>query len=340
MKAFVKHGRQPYAGSLTHVERPEPGAREVLIKIAGCGVCGSDLHAYRADPGYEWVHPPVILGHEFTGTVIAAGSAVEHYRTGDRVAVIGIQGCLECAPCRDGRTNLCSARKVIGLDLNGGMAEYATVNEAYLIEVPDKLDLTLAALTEPLSVALHALGKVRIRPGQKVTVTGPGPIGIMCAALARAAGAEVVLAGTDADEFSRLPAARRIGLTAVNVDSEHMAGFLRQSQDIWIEASGSAAALESAIKLMPRGGEIIVVAMYCKELSWFPTTSVRAEHTYYFSYASSFRDYRQALDLLSSGKIELESLAVHYPLDQAEKAFEAAEKGFAVKAVLVPGDMP
>ncbi|MGO9021014.1 MAG: alcohol dehydrogenase catalytic domain-containing protein [Syntrophobacteraceae bacterium] len=122
MKAFVKYGDQPYAGSLQQVRQPEPGEREVLVKVAGCGICGSDLHAYRADAGYEWVRSPVILGYEFTGTIIAAGSAVTRYRPDDSVVVIGIQGCLECDLCRDGRTNLCRSRKVIGLDLNGGMA--------------------------------------------------------------------------------------------------------------------------------------------------------------------------------------------------------------------------
>jgi len=337
MKGFVKYGDQPHAGIIQHVGQPEPGAHEVLVKVAGCGICGSDLHAYRADAGYEWVRIPVILGHEFTGTVVAAGPAVERYRPGDRVAVIGIQGCLDCDRCRGGRTNLCKARKVIGLDLDGGMAEYAAVNEAYLVTVPDALDLTFAALTEPLSVAVHAMDRVRIRPGQKVVVTGPGPIGMMCAVLTKAAGAEVVLAGTGADELVRLPVARELGLTTMNVESRHFSTVLQEDpHDIWVEASGSTAALQASMEFMPKGSEIVVVAMYSSEFGWFPTTSVRAEHTYYFSFASSFEDYQYALGLLASGKIQLESLASYYPLDRAHEAFEAAEKGFVVKPVLVP----
>jgi L-iditol 2-dehydrogenase len=217
------------------------------------------------------------------------------------------------------------------------MAEFAAINEAFLVEVPDAVDLTLAALTEPLSVAIHAMEKASLRPGKRVIVTGPGPIGMMCAALAHASGADVLLAGTEADERTRLPVARDLGLKTINISREQLGTFLKDyPQDIWVEASGSTAALNSAINLMPRGGEIVAVAMYSNSLSWSPTISVRAEHSYHFSYASSFRDYRYALDLLQSGGLGLRSLFACYPLDKAHEAFEAAEKGVVVKPVLVP----
>jgi L-iditol 2-dehydrogenase len=217
------------------------------------------------------------------------------------------------------------------------MAEFAAINEAFLVDVPDALDLTLAALTEPLSVAIHAMEKVGLRPGKRVVVTGPGPIGLMCAALAQTSGADVLLAGTDADEKARLPIARELGLRTINIEREPLGTSIKDyPQDIWVEASGSTAALNSAISLMPRGGEIVVVAMYSKGLSWSPTVSVRAEHTYHFSYASSFRDYRYALNLLQSGRLGLRSLVACYPLDKAHEAFEAAEKGVVVKPVLLP----
>ncbi len=339
MKAFVKYGAGPYESAIQKVRKPKPHTGEVLIRVAGCGICGSDLHAYQADAGYEWVRPPVILGHEFTGVIESAGPGVERFRPGDRVAVIGIQGCLECSSCRDGRTNLCTTRKVIGLDLNGGMADYAVVNEAFLVRIPGALDIVLAAMTEPLSVAVHAMEKAGIRPGDRVAVTGAGPIGIMCAMLARMAGAGVVLAGTDADEHARFPVARELGLATINVESERLATvFSKVPRDIWVEASGSMEALKASIEMMPRGGRIVVVAMYSGDMSWLPTVSVRAEHTYHFSYASSFRDYRYALDLLASGRMRLEPLAARFPLDSAAEAFEAAGKGLVVKPVLVPGE--
>ena len=337
MKAFVKYGEQPCEGSIQEVEPPRAGPGEVVIKVAACGICGSDLHAYRAEPGYEWVRPPVILGHEFTGTVASVGPAVERFKPGDRVVTIGIEGCLDCALCRDGRTNLCARRRVVGLNHNGGMAEFAAIDEAYLIEVPEALDLTLAALTEPLSVAIHAVEKAGLRPGKRVIVTGPGPIGMMCAALGRAFGADVLLAGTEADERTRLPVARELGIGTINVEREQSGTSLKYPPpDIWVEASGSTAALNLAIDLMPRGGEIVVVAMYSKGVNWSPTVSVRAEHTYHFSYASSFRDYKYALDLLQSGRLGLENLIARYPLDKAREAFEAAGKGAVVKPVLLP----
>jgi len=341
VKAFVKYGTRPLEANLKEVRDPEPTDHEVVLKVAGCGICGSDLHAFRATTGYEWVHPPVILGHEFAGTVVSTGSSVSQYQKGDRVTVVGIQSCRNCPACKAGDTNLCDSRKVIGLDMNGGMAEFVAVNEAYLIRVPDKIELVMAALVEPFSVAVHALSKVVIHPGQNVVVTGPGPIGLFCAIVAKLRGAQVLMVGTEPDTRFRLPAAEHLGFSTVNIhrqplDQALKSAFGKKAPDLWVEASGAPQAFKTSLEWVRRGGSIVIVGMYSKEFSWFPTVAVRAGYSLYFSYASAAGDYHFAMDLMVKESIDLSCLVHFYPLDEADEAFAEADKGQIIKPILVP----
>jgi L-iditol 2-dehydrogenase len=341
MEAFVKFGKNPREARLQEVSQPEPGPEQVLIEISGCGICGSDLHAYHASPGFEWVKTPVVLGHEFAGTVSAVGSAVQDIAAGDRVVVIAIQGCGRCGFCRSGDTHLCYARQVIGLSYDGGMASHAVVHPRYLVRLPADFDMTAAPMIEPLSVAVHTLARTPVYPGQRVVVTGPGPIGLLCATLARLSGATVLICGTDKDEISRLPAASHFGLTAANVEKSSIEDavklhFGNNLPDIWIEASGSTQALKASVNLVRRGGTILGVGLFDREFSWFPTPSVRAELSMLFSYASCYADYARAIDLISTRAVDIKRLGQQFSLRQARKAFEEAEAGRTIKPVLIP----
>lgn len=341
MLAFVKYGTGPFEAEVQDIAKPEPRVNEVLLSVSSCGVCGSDLHAYRASAGYEWVTPPVTLGHEFAGTVVATGRSVRHVKEGDRVAVIGIQGCGHCPVCSAGDTNLCLERQVIGLNMNGGMAAYAAVDAAYLVPLPDALDPVMGALVEPISVAAHAMAKPVIRPGDRVVVSGPGPIGLFCGLIAASSGARVVMVGTDADADTRLPLAQRLGFTAVNtareeLDTALLMAFHGGAPDLWVEASGAPPAFVTAIEKVRRGGCLVVVGMYAKAFEWMPTLSVRAGHRMFFSYASVGRDYHFALNLIASGMIDPAPFTNVFPLADAETAFKAALDGKTIKPVLVP----
>lgn len=341
MQAFVKYGTNPCEAEVHDIAKPEPGDSQVLLAVAGCGVCGSDLHAYRSSAGYEWVTPPVTLGHEFAGTVAATGRSVRHIKEGDRAAVIGIQGCGHCPVCRSGNTNLCLDRQVIGLNMDGGMAGYAAVDAAYLVSMPDSLDPVMGALIEPISVAVHAMSKPVIRPGDRVVVSGPGPIGLFSGLYAASSGARVVMVGADADAETRLPLARQLGFTAVNVTRDALDGTLETAfdggaPDLWVEASGAPQAFMTAVEKVRRGGSIVIVGMYAQSFEWSPTPSVRAGHNVFFSYASISRDYYLALDLIAAGFIDPTQFANVYPLQEAEVAFKAALSGKTVKPVLVP----
>ena len=343
MKAFVKYGTAPYEAAIQKTCDPEHGDHDVILAVAGCGICGSDLHAYRADVGYEWVRIPVILGHEFAGTVISTGSAVTKYQKGDRVVVVGIQGCGICHRCRAGNTNLCDHRKVIGLDMDGGMAQYAAVHEDYLIPVPDTIDLEMAALVEPFSVAAHAMSKTVIYPEQRVIITGPGPIGLFCGIIAGLSGAKVLIVGTESDTYRRLPVARKLGLRTVNIEQESLdesmkTAFEGDRPDLWVEASGSPQAFKSSIEQVRRGGCIVIVGMYSQSFEWLPTVAVRAGYSIYFSYASASRDYRFALQLMAGNAFPLDPLVDFFPMEKAHEAFKEAEKGMTVKPVLITGE--
>ncbi|ABG04551.1 Alcohol dehydrogenase GroES-like protein [Rubrobacter xylanophilus DSM 9941] len=341
MKAFVKTGSRPGEAGVAELPAPRPGPGEVLLRVAACGVCGSDVHAFRSDPGFEWISTPVTLGHEFAGTVEALGPGVERVAPGDRVVAVAIQGCGRCELCLAGLTQLCPDRVAVGLSRDGGMAEYAVMPEGHLVSVPEGLDLTLAALCEPLSVAVRAVdARAGIAPEGKVVVSGPGPIGILCAMVARLRGADVLLTGIGQDAEVRLPAAERAGIRAANLSEasleEHLRDAFGRPPDVWIESSGSVRALESALESVRAGGTVVVVGIYAERLNLFPTDAVRRELSLLFSYSCNLADYRTALELLASGDLDLGPLISTHRLEEAPDALEAVAAGRTVKAVLVP----
>jgi L-iditol 2-dehydrogenase len=342
VKAFVKTGNQSGAASVEDVQAIRPGPGEVSLRVASCGICGSDVHAFRSDAGFEWIQPPITLGHEFSGTVESVGPDVTRVSPGDRVVAVAVQGCGSCEACRAGSTQLCPQRVAVGLARDGGMAEYAVMPEQHLVPVPEGLDLAVAAVGEPLSVAVHAVDvRAQIEPGQRVVVSGPGPIGIFCGMVAKLRGAEVLLTGVGQDSVSRLPAAERVGLSTANLSEkpleEHLRdGFGDYAPDVWIESSGSVRALGSALESVRPGGTVAVVGLYAEEMSFSPTDAVRREISLLFSYSCNYADYQTTLDLLGSGVLDPEPLLSKYPLEDAREAFEAVGKGRTVKAVLIP----
>ena len=338
----MKTGNQHGAASVEDVQaiRPDPG--EVSLRVASCGICGSDVHAFRSDAGFEWIQPPVTLGHEFSGTVESVGSEVTRVSQGDRVVAVAVQGCGSCGACRAGSTQLCPQRVAVGLARDGGMAEYAVMPEQHLVPVPEDLDLGVAALGEPLAVAVHAVNvRAQVQSGQRVVVSGPGPIGILCAMLANLNGAEVLLTGVGQDSEARLPAAEHVGLIIANVSEKPLEEHLRDSfgdhaPDLWVESSGSVKALSSALESVRPGGTITVVGLYADEMQFSPTSTVRRELSLLFSYSCNYADYQRSLDLLGRGDIDPGPLLSQFPLEEAPEAFEAVGQGRTVKAILVP----
>ena len=347
MKAFRRHARRERAASLVEVPVPEPEKNQVLLKVSHCGICGSDLHAWLNHPGYESVLPEVTFGHELSGSVVLTGPDTRDWKEGDRAVMIALQTSHDPNDryCVDGLPQLSPRRRVQGLHLDGGMAEYICVDSEFLIPVPDGLDPALAALTEPLSVAEHCIGnRSSVGPGDRVVVSGPGIIGMFCALSARSCGAEVLISGTERDEPSRLQAARRIGFETLIVGpdkrslAEQVGEHFTDGADALIEASGAAPALSEAWQSVRPDGVVTAVALYARKLDLDLTQFVRRQIDLRVSYASSRTDYLRAFDLLSQGAVDLSSLTRTYQLAEAEQAFADSENLQVMKALLACSD--
>ncbi|MQA04466.1 MAG: alcohol dehydrogenase catalytic domain-containing protein [Streptosporangiales bacterium] len=302
------------------------------MTVEACGLCGSDVHAWRQDRGYEWVRTPVVLGHEVVGVVREVGAGVDPGLVGRRAVPISIDGCGTCSVCARGACHLCPARSVVGLSRDGGAAEQLVVPAGRLVVVPDDLPTELAVLLEPTSVATRAVSQLGgLRGGTRAVVSGPGPIGLLSAWLLRRRGVEVVVTGAGRDEAVRLPLARRLGLTAVTAG----AGRLPFVPEVWVEASGSAAALQQAIEEVALRGTVMVVALFAEPPRFDASLLVRREVRVVGSYASLRADYEDAVRDLTDAT-DLRALVTTYPLADAVTALEATADGAVGKAVLIP----
>ncbi len=279
MQAIAKLRPEPGAMALIDVPMPVRQPGEVLIRIAAGGICGTDVAIwkwYEAVVGQYAPAFPLIVGHEFAGTVVASDSP--RAPQGAVVAVNPQIACGHCRYCGMGRPTLCDDRRLMGGRINGGWTEYVSVPAWNVFALPEGMDAAVAPLLEPLSVATHAvLERVPVRSGDVVVVIGAGPIGILCAILAFAAGArEVLVTGVSADE-SRLRLARDLGAVTVNIDEQDPMTVLRGLQadgaDIVYETSGVVVTLEQAIAMARRGGSVGLIGL-CQGASTLRSTPI------------------------------------------------------------------
>ncbi len=343
MKALRRQSKTPGDARVEDVAVPEPGVGEVRIKLDYCGICGSDLHAYKNDPGYESVLEQVTFGHELSGEIDSLGEGVTRWDLGQAVSIIAVQGCLEssCDMCGRGLPQLCGSRRVQGLHLDGGMAEYTITNQKYLLPLPPAMDRKAAALIEPLSVGVHCvLNCSRITRNDLVVVTGPGIIGMVCALVAREQGATVVVTGTAADDQVRLPVARKMGFQAFIVGPdceplhEQILSKYGKLADGLIEASGAPVVLADAWRAVRQCATVSIVALYARNADIDMTQYVRKQLEIRTSYASAEPAYQHAIMLLQKGAIPVDDLVKVYPLENGIEAFEDAAKQLVMKPML------
>ncbi len=326
---------------LRDVPQPSPGPGEVLLRIHATGICGSDLHI---QDGEYAVVPPVTIGHETAGTIEAVGDGVTGYTPGVRATVkTTISTCGRCALCLEGRTNLCQERRWLGGHVDGGFASFLTVPAANLLTLPDSVSFDAAALTEPLACCVHGvLELARPAAGSITVVSGPGPIGLLCAQAARAAGAEVIVLGTSADE-ARFALARQLGFEKlVDVLKEDPADAVLalsggRPPDLVIESAGAAASLDQCLRLAPRGGTVLQIGLYGKPIPVAVDTLVLKEIRLIGSFSSTPTSWVTALELMASGAVRTEPLVTSKrPLADWQDAFRAARSKGEGKILLVP----
>ena len=321
-------------GNLGLLERPvgKPSPDEVLVAVIAAGICGTDLHIIDDEFPSQ---PPVIMGHEVTGTVAVVGDRVDAEWLGSRVAVeTYFSYCERCAHCRAGRPNLCDRRRSIGSAVDGGFAPWLLVPARNLHRLPDQVGRDAGALTEPLACVTNLLfdpGVVGV--GDRVLVTGPGTMGILTAQAARAAGGEVVLAGLARDR-GRLEVAALLGLATHDLDND---GDLNGPFDVVCEASGAAPAAALGVAVLARRGHYVQVGIFGSTIEFDLDALLYKEAVLTSGNATTPTSWRRAITLLEQGRIQLEPLVTHrLAIDDWERAFAATRAGEGVKVVLAP----
>ena len=336
--AVVNFSSAPHSVELREFARPVPGAEDVILAVEAVGVCGSDLHQWTGQ--HSWpVNYPVVLGHEFGGRIAELGAGVRGWSEGDRVvsetaAVIDPASPLS----RAGRYNLDPRRKGFGYGVDGAMTRFVRVPARCLHRVPDGLPLEQAALTEPCCVAYNAvIENGRVQPGDRIVVLGPGPIGILCAAMARLAGAEVALVGLERDRV-RLDVAKQYGCDVIVGDA---AEWARRRDGLGadgvVDAAGVSAALRTALELVRPAGWISKVGWGPQPLNFSLDPLVQKNVTLQGSFSHTWPMWERVLALLASGRLDVRPITGGiWPLAEWHTAFERMHGGEIVKAVLKP----
>lgn len=336
--AVVNYAAEKGAVEVREITMPEPGEEDVLLEVANVGVCGSDIHQWNCD--HSWpVNYPVVLGHEFAGRVAETGKRVSGWSRGDRVvsetaAIIDLASPLS----RSGRYNLDPSRKGFGYGVNGAMTRYVSVPARCLHRIPEELPFEHACLTEPCCVAYNAtVGNVRIRPGDRILVLGPGTIGILCAAMARLCGAEVAVLGLESD-LGRLEIARRYGCDTLTGDATDWA-MERDGlgADGVIDAAGASATLRIAMQVVRPGGFISKVGWGPQPMNFSMDPLVQKNISLHGSFSHNWPMWERVIALLNSGQLNVEPIVGGiWPISQWQEAFEKMHQGSVVKSILKP----
>ncbi len=346
MHALIKYGREDKNVELRDIPQPtDPAPGYVVVEVGAAGVCGSDLHMWRNHQSWA-IKLPLVLGHEFCGTVAAVGADVEGFAVGDRVAVeTAAEVCGVCAFCHSGDYNQCPHRLGYGALYDGAFTQYVTARQAILHQIPDNVTFEQASLTEPICVAYNALVEKTpvIRPGDIVVIQGPGPIGMMALLVAKLRGAsQIVMLGTDVDR-QRLAVAGEIGAThTLNIDADDPLELVRSlgdgyGADLIVDCSGVSIALQSALEMARPNGTITKIGWGPQPLGFNLDPLVQKAVTLQGCFSHLHATWERALALLASGQIDLSPIIGGvYPLGEWEEAFERMEAGVNVKSVLVP----
>jgi L-iditol 2-dehydrogenase len=327
------------------VPEPEPGPDDVLIRVAACGICGSDIHGMDGSTGRRI--PPVIMGHEAAGVIAAVGAEVKDWQVGNRVTFDSTIYCGECFFCRRGAINLCDNRRVLGVSCadyrqNGAFAEYVVVPPRILYRLPDAISFEQAAMVEPVSIALHAVARAPINLNDTAVVVGTGMIGLLVVQALRAAGCGRIIA-VDLDQ-SRLDLACKLGADegvksdAVDVVSHVQSRTAGRGADLAFEVVGIAPTVKLAVQCLRKGGALTLVGNLSPSVELLLQSVVTRELTLYGSCASS-GEYPACLDMIARGAINVDVLmSAVAPLADGAAWFERLYKGEAglMKVILQP----
>lgn len=329
---------KPHQLNVTHKDVRKLNSDEVLVKVTACGVCGTDLHIVE---GSSRSSPPVVLGHEYAGIVADAGKESNGFTVGDHVAVDPNIACGTCFYCRRGEVHLCERLRALGVDIDGGMAEFCIVPSSQLYRLPGTMAAEQAAFIEPLSCAVHGIDRARIRTGDTVVILGGGTVGLLLLQLARISGASRVIV-VEPVEWKRT-IATRIGAdealdpNAVDV-FQKVRDLTGEGADVVIECAGRPETVALSLKLARRGGTVewFGVCPLGEMVRMEPNNVYFKELTIVGSYVNP-HTFDRSIALVAANRVGFEHFRIHkFPLDGVHEALKALAEGKTIKSLIVP----
>jgi len=344
MKAIVYYA--PGDIRVEDVPKPKCGEGELLVKADACAVCGTDLKSKRH--GNPRIKAPLVMGHEFTGIIEQISpSAVGDFKIGDRIVMATSVSCGTCYYCRRGWRNLCANLAPMGFSYPGGMAEYVAIPAAaleggHVIKVPPHVEAKYAALAEPVSCAVNCVSQCRVQAGDTVLVMGAGPMGLLNAVVARAAGAAKIIL-SELNPLRR-EQAKTFDIDVVDPETEDLLNVVRQATDgvgadVVIVAAPAIPPQEQALSLVRKQGTVCLFASLPvgKSMLNIDSRILHYGEIHLIGSSDSTPEHvRKAVELIASEQIPVKKIASHIlPLDQIERAFELMISGEALRVVLV-----
>lgn len=338
MKALIFRGpRQVEFGTWQNGALP-PG--HVRIRVAACGICGTDMHVYRGMPA-SWPVPGV-RGHEFSGEIVEAAPDIENFRPGEGVVVQPLVYCGRCAACRRGQTNLCSNMQLIGGERAGGFAEQVIVPAHRVFKLPGQLDLRLAAVVEPLATAVHAFEENITGIPSSIAIFGAGAQGLLALQLAHKLGANPILISDVVP--ARLEVAKQLGATETILASQQdpVPTMLErtdgQGVDFVMEAAGKPSSRQQALEVVRTGGTVVFLALGADPTPVDFMSLVSRELKLKGTQCYTDANFVRAIALLANGEVNAEPMITHMPLQEGPQAYQTLDQnpGWAIKVLLEP----
>lgn len=330
---------------LTDIPQPDIGPEDVLVQVQACGICGSDIHGWDGSSGRRV--PPLVMGHEASGVVAAAGKDVKQFSEGNRITFDSTVWCGKCNYCLSGRPNLCDNRMVLGVSCGdyrryGCFAEYVSVPARICCQLPDSLPFEHAALIEAVSVAVHAANRTPVSLGDTAVVVGSGMIGLLVIQAIKQKGCSRVIA-TDLNA-QRLEVAKKLGAdVTINVSEEDATAKVQEvtngrGADVALEVVGATTTIQSAIDCTRKGGSVTIVGNLAPTIE-LPLQSVVTRELNIFGSCASAGEYPACVDLLAAGMIQVEDMiTAKAPLEEGHDWFSRLYEGEpnAMKVLLCP----
>lgn len=340
MRAAVFHG--PEVG-LKVQEYPTPTITgdQILVKVAACGACHTDLH-YLEHGVPTFKKPPIVLGHEASGIVAEIGSNVTNVKVGQRVLIPAVLTCGKCHYCREGRENICCAMMMLGNHFDGAYAEYVAVPSKDVLDLPESIPLEEASvIADALSTPYHAVkNRAKVRPGDTVVVFGCGGVGINAVQLATAAGGKVIavdIADRKLEWAREFGAAEVINASQVDRVSKEIKKLTGGGADIAIEVIGNPRTIEEAFESVRIGGRLCVVGYTHEAISIVAGKIMFKEMEIVGSLGCRPVDYIPLIRMVEQGRIDVRKMVTHrFPLADIEKAFAVIKEGTSLRSIIIP----